>query len=239
MRPKQERLAEVRDIPTATGFERKQGESPKLMQWIATERISGLTPAPGGLAFVQDVLNTCSDGRPGAGHVYDDLLRNLASARSWLAAAGQALGESHGLHLPVPLLSQEDVPALRELRSELRRLVSGQGEAGDCAPLSRLRPASVTVQVAPGPQFVSLPNGHGWHWVASAVLAECFSAQEDNTWRRLKACRNPACPATFYDRTRNNNGVWHSVRSCGNPANLRASRARKRHDPGESHMRPL
>ncbi|TDD56985.1 CGNR zinc finger domain-containing protein [Nonomuraea terrae] len=60
------------------------------------------------------------------------------------------------------------------------------------------------------------------------MLTECLNAQQDGTWRRLKICPNPRCVATFYDRTRNNNGVWHSTRSCGNPANLRASRARRR-----------
>ncbi|MGW2353783.1 CGNR zinc finger domain-containing protein [Actinacidiphila glaucinigra] len=199
-----------------------------MVQWIATERISGLVPAPGGLAFVQDLLNSSSDGLVGPRHTHDDLLSDIVSARNWLTSAGRALGESSDLDFSLPSLPEEDLPALRELRSELRLLVSGQAEADQSASLSRLRSAAVTVATTSGPSFVALPSGYGWHWVASAVLAESFNAQREGTWRRLKACRNPACVAVFYDRTRNNIGVWHSLRSCGNPANLRASRARKR-----------
>lgn len=201
-----------------------------MVQWIATERIPGLVPAPGGLAFVQDLLNSSSDGLVGPRHTHDDLLSDIASARNWLTSAGRALSESSGIDFSLPSLPEEDLPALRELRSELRLLVSGQADADadQSAPPSRLRSAAVTVATTSGPSFVALPNGYGWHWVASAVLAESFNAQKEGTWRRLKACRNPACVAVFYDRTRNNIGVWHSLRSCGNPANLRASRARKR-----------
>ncbi|MFG2306660.1 CGNR zinc finger domain-containing protein [Actinacidiphila glaucinigra] len=199
-----------------------------MVQWIATERISGLVPAPGGLAFVQDLLNSSSDGLVGPRHTHDDLLSDIVSARNWLTSAGRALGESSDLDFSPPSLPEEDLPALRELRSELRLLVSGQAEADQSSSLSRLRSAAVTVATTSGPSFVALPSGYGWHWVASAVLAESFNAQREGTWRRLKACRNPACVAVFYDRTRNNIGVWHSLRSCGNPANLRASRARKR-----------
>jgi hypothetical protein len=199
-----------------------------MAQWSATERISGLAPAPGGLAFVQDLMNSCSDGQVGPKHAYDDLLSDLASARNWLSAAGKALGESCGIDLPVPVLSEDDLPALREVRAELRLLVSGDAGADESFTPSRLRSAPVTVETTSGPSFIALPSGSGWHWVASAALLECRNAQRDGTWRRLKVCRNPACVAAFYDRTRNNIGVWHSVRSCGNPANLRASRARKK-----------
>lgn len=71
------------------------------------------------------------------------------------------------------------------------------------------------------------PHGQGAEWIGSAVLGESLLARRDDTWRRLKVCRNTACGVAFYDRSRNNNGVWHAVRKCGNPANLRASRARK------------
>ncbi|MYX37448.1 CGNR zinc finger domain-containing protein [Streptomyces sp. BoleA5] len=201
-----------------------------MAQWIATERIPGLAPAPGGLAFVQDLLNSSSDGLVGPRHTHDDLLSDIVSARAWLNSSGRALSESSGLDFSLPSLAEEDLPALRELRSELRILVSGQADANAdrSTPPPRLGSAAVTIATTSGPSFVALPSGYGWHWVASAVLVESFNAQKEGTWRRLKACQNPACVAVFYDRTRNNIGVWHSVRSCGNPANLRASRARKR-----------
>ncbi|SDM33684.1 Conserved protein containing a Zn-ribbon-like motif, possibly RNA-binding [Nonomuraea maritima] len=194
------------------------------MQWIATERISGMVPAPGGLAFVQDLLNSTSDRLPAPTHKYPDLLLDLASAQEWLAAAVKSLGEAHGVDLSGPSLSEKDLPHLREVREELRRLIS---DPTDARP-TLLVAATVTIETVPGPRFVTAPTGEGWRWVASAVLTECLTAQQDGTWHRLKICPNPQCVATFYDRTRNNNGVWHSTRTCGNPANLRASRARKR-----------
>lgn len=189
-------------------------------QWAATERIEGLVPAPGGLGFVQDLLNSCSDGIPAPRHRHDDLLADLASARKWLAGAVSALSTHRG-PLTAPRLTAADLEPLTALRRELRGLVIDETTVDGLA-------GTAVVAAAPGPSFSLRPTGEGWHWIASAALAECFLAQENGTWRRLKACRNTACVATFYDHTRNNNGVWHSVRSCGNPANLRASRARKR-----------
>jgi hypothetical protein len=189
-------------------------------QWAATERVEGLVPAPGGLGFVQDLLNTCSDGLSERWHRYDELLGDLASARTWLAGAVSALAQHRG-PLVAPRLAAADLEPLLALREQLRGLVAGgttvDGLAGTAA-----------VEVVPGPSLALRPTGDGWRWIASAALMECFLAQENGTWRRLKACRNPHCVATFYDHTRNNNGVWHSVRTCGNPANLRASRARRR-----------
>jgi predicted RNA-binding Zn ribbon-like protein len=198
------------------------------MQWIATERVSGLVPAPGSLAFVQDLLNSTSDGWPAPRHIHPDLLLDLTSAQEWLTAAGRSLGEARGVDLAVPSLSEKDLPALREIREELRQLISRPADADEVFHPTRLAAATVTIETSPGPRFVTAPAGEGWRWVASAVLTECLNAQQDGTWRRLKICPNPSCVATFYDQTRNNNGVWHSTRSCGNPANLRASRARKR-----------
>ncbi|MFJ6088071.1 CGNR zinc finger domain-containing protein [Streptomyces sp. NPDC092369] len=198
------------------------------MQWTATERIAGLTPAPGGLAFVQDVLNSVSDGWTGPKHLYDDLLHDLPSAQAWVIAAAKALEVPLGINVTRPSLSEEDLPALRELRDELRQLVSGVPDDTDTGALKRLASAPVMVQTLPGPRYVSKPSGDGWHWIASAILAECYLAQQEGTWARLKICPNPVCVATFYDRTRNNSQVWHSIRSCGNPNNLRASRARKK-----------
>ncbi|TQC38259.1 hypothetical protein EEB14_60590, partial [Rhodococcus sp. WS4] len=52
------------------------------MTWPATERYE-LMGAPGGLGFVQDLLNTRPVGRPRQA----DLLGDLDSAQRWLDAA--------------------------------------------------------------------------------------------------------------------------------------------------------
>ncbi|TDD56986.1 hypothetical protein E1286_01390 [Nonomuraea terrae] len=129
------------------------------MQWIATERVSGLVPAPGSLAFVQDLLNSTSDGRPPPRHVHPDLLLDLTAAQEWLTAAGESLGEARGVDLAVPSLSEEDLPALREIREELRRLVSGPADADEVFRPTRLAAVAVTIETRPGPRFVTAPTG--------------------------------------------------------------------------------
>ncbi|WP_433278962.1 CGNR zinc finger domain-containing protein [Pseudonocardia xinjiangensis] len=62
-------------------------------------------------------------------------------------------------------------------------------------------------------------------WLA---LIECFDAQQADTRRRLKICRNERCECALFDRSCNETGVWHDVRACGNATNLRAYRARRR-----------
>jgi predicted RNA-binding Zn ribbon-like protein len=57
-------------------------------------------------------------------------------------------------------------------------------------------------------------------------MIEMLTAQQADTWRRLKVCRNHRCQVAFFDRSRNNSGVWHSTKICGNLENLRAHRAR-------------
>jgi hypothetical protein len=52
-----------------------------------------------------------------------------------------------------------------------------------------------------------MPTGHGWCWLASAIMGEVALSQETGTWRRMKQCRNLMCRATFYDSSWNNRGV--------------------------------
>lgn len=89
--------------------------------------------------------------------------------------------------------------------------------------------ALVELELAGPPAGVTATaHGRGAARLQSAVPLEVLRAQLEDSWRRLKSCRNPAGSVAFYDRTKNNNGVWHDVHACGNAANLRASRARKR-----------
>lgn len=169
------------------------------MSLTPTERFR-LEPAPDGLARVQDLLNT----RPIEAYELADLLAdgNVASA---------ALGRE---------LSDSDARRLRGLRSTLEDVIAGRPVEAAEAPATLVIEKSGQVRLE--------ASGSGWQGVASDIWAEVLLAQQADTWRRLKRCRNEDCGSAFYDRSRNNSGVWHDVKTCGNQANLRASRARRK-----------
>ncbi|MFJ8493243.1 CGNR zinc finger domain-containing protein [Streptomyces sp. NPDC094038] len=195
------------------------------MSWTATARY-GLEPAPGGLALVQDLLNTLPTGKPRK----PDLLESAETAHAWL---DQALRSWSGVtHRPAPGIepAAEDVQGLRDFRADLVR--SLQARCGDPAPEPGPAASVLTLPAALRLDEHGVvhaePRGTGWRQVASLALAEVYQAQCTDTLRRLKSCRNPRCLTAFYDRSRNNSGVWHDVHVCGNAANLRNYRARKR-----------
>ncbi|MFH9826639.1 CGNR zinc finger domain-containing protein [Streptomyces bobili] len=202
-------------------------EGGRVMVWSASTRYE-VDPAPHGLALVHDLLNTISAGRPRAA----DLLDSLADAQAWVdqalgcwaQEAAQAAAEVH--------LTESDLEELRGLRAELRRLLAsphGDGPRGDGNEVvPAVHVAAAALRVDRNGRVVLEPRGQGWRYVAALVLLEMFQAQQADTWRRLKICRNTRCATAFFDRSRNNSGVWHSTKICGNPENLRAHRARQR-----------
>lgn len=170
-----------------------------LMSLSPTERFR-LAPAPDGLQVVQDLLNTR------AIDAYDlpDLIADGETASSTWGTA----------------LSDDDAAALRILRSDVEAAIAGEMAARPAVRVELVPDTDGTVRLS--------PTGTGTDWIASQIWSEVLLAQQADTWRRLKRCRNEACGSAFYDRSRNNSGVWHDVKTCGNVANLRASRARKK-----------
>ncbi|PKW00003.1 putative RNA-binding Zn ribbon-like protein [Amycolatopsis echigonensis] len=191
------------------------------MTWPATDRYE-LLAAPGGLGFVQDVINTQSAGRPRGA----DLLSDLESAQKWLDGALGSWAALNDAAEDRIELQERDLEHLRDLRADLHELLATRADPALAA--ARLHPATVTARVHPDGTVRLEPRAEGWRRVAAVVLIEAFLAQQQDTWRRLKVCRNERCRAAFYDRSRNTSAVWHDVRFCGNAINLRASRARKR-----------
>ena len=196
------------------------------MGWPATDR-HGLSPAPTGLGFVQDFLNThpthpapSAKPQPAA-----DLLADLDSAQRWLDEALKNWSQETGVPQSRVLLTEADLDKLRGLRADLTSLVRSTDQPHDATLLPS---ASVFVRVGPDGTALLEPRGDGSRRVSAIVLIETFTAQRLDTWRRLKICRNDRCAVSFYDRSRNNSGVWHDSRECGNAIYLRASRARKR-----------
>lgn len=195
------------------------------MSWTATVRYD-LKPAPGGLALVQDLLNTLSAGRPRR----PDLLESVEDAGAWLDQALESWSDA--THRPAPGidLKAEDVRALWDFRHDLNRLVQAptQDSSPETGPVASLLTLPTALRLDEHGRIQAEPRGTGWRQVASLVLIEAHQAQCTDTLRRLKTCRNPRCATSFYDRSRNNSGVWHDVHVCGNAANLRNYRARKR-----------
>lgn len=196
------------------------------MGWPATDRYE-LPCAPGGLGFIQDVINTHPTSRL---QVPDDLFADLTGAQRWLDRALATWSAKAGVQQSNVILSEDDVDKLRHLRADLGALI-GYGDRRQEVTL--FPSASVAARVGPDGGVVLVPRGEGVRRIGSIVLIEAFAAQRLNLWRRLKMCRNDRCGLCFYDRSRNNSGVWHDAPMCGNAINLRASRARRRHDqPG-------
>jgi predicted RNA-binding Zn ribbon-like protein len=195
-----------------------------FMTWSATTRYD-LQSAPGGLGFVHDLLNTRSAGRPRR----PDLLADLAPARAWAGEALASWAEETGQDATAVVLDEDDLDPLRDFRVDLHAHVLGHTAGTDtsAAPAAEHH-AGVTLRLGPDGRVRPEPRGAGWRALASLALIAIADAQAADTWRRLKACRNPRCEAAFFDRSRNNSGAWHDVRVCGNPANLRAYRARQR-----------
>lgn len=189
------------------------------MSWPATIRYK-TEPAPAGLAFVQDLMNTISAGKPRK----RDLLADLDDAQTWLDQALVQWSQATGTPLTGIELASDDHEGLSAFRDDLRR-AAAQGSNDAFPPLHT---AAIAMQLGTDGRVRPEPRGTGWRRVAALALIEVFQAQQAGTWHRLKMCRNDRCGTMFFDRSRNNSGVWHDVKACGNAANLRAYRARQR-----------
>lgn len=190
--------------------------------WLASDRFA-LAMAPGGMALVQDFLNTAAIGGT------SDLLADPETAHQWVNDAVQAWSVTRGEDLHPPALNAVDLTTLQILRSQLGSLLSGEAEgSGDLGVDVGVGIVSTSFGLSETGAVRLEPAGDGWQWLASALWGEALLSQATDTWRRLKQCRNPDCRSAFYDRSKNNSGVWHNVKACGNAANLRASRARRR-----------
>lgn len=183
----------------------------------ATERFAA-AQAPESLRRVQSFLNTRASGRPPE----PDLLERPGSANTWLRT----------LDWPTkPRLSADDLPPLRELRQALQAdIEAGRGNTSrpQRSHLGRvLEKLRWKVTLDDG-QLVPVVEGAGWGQVAGTVIGDIMVAQQQGTWPRLKACRNPVCRVIFYDSSKNQSRVWDNTSVCGNIHNLRAARARRR-----------
>lgn len=196
------------------------------MTWPATTRYR-LDPAPGGLGLVQDLLNTVAAGAPRR----PDLLATLEDGQAWADDAIAQWSAVTGQLVPHVELDTDGLDELRTFRDGLHELTATAQDTG-AEPATAVAPvlhsATAALQIGEDGLVRLEPRGNGWRRLVSLTLTAAFEAQQADTRRRLKTCRNPSCPVAFYDRSRNNSGVWHDVKTCGNAANLRAYRARRK-----------
>ena len=173
--------------------------------WVTTRRY-GLRPAPGGLALVQDLLNTRANTEHGL-----DLLSDATHAQEWVELAAFAWAARRGVESAPPALTDHDASKIRDLRDTVDGLLAG----GSPHSAQRLDGVPELVLLKGG-EIYWAPTGKGWRWVSCAILGEVLLSRHthNGTWERLKQCRNSVCRVTFYDRSWNTSEIWHHRVMC-------------------------
>ncbi len=173
-------------------------------------------PAPMPLLVVQSFVNTW-EADTGI-----DVLADPPAARRWLAQAGLGKGAS-----------EEDLEVARAVRESLRALLvhNAGGPAPRPAELAPLRRLAAQCRLRPalleGGELDLRPDGDGGPAGLCALLLVVRDAQQDGSWARLKACRNPECRWAYYDRSHAGRGAWCDMAVCGNRIKNRNLRSRR------------
>nr|BFD84437.1 CGNR zinc finger domain-containing protein [Streptomyces sp. Xyl84] len=167
--------------------------------------MSDRSPAPGGLALVESLVNT---------------LDIEAAADSLDTAAGRArLG-----------IGEAELPQARELRESLRAALlahAGHPPHRPVTPLGDLlarAPLLVAVDDRDGSATLAPADGGPLLSRVAAAVAEALVA---GTWTRLKACEAGTCHWAYYDRSPAGRRRWCSMQVCGARAKMRRYRARE------------
>jgi predicted RNA-binding Zn ribbon-like protein len=153
-----------------------------------------------------------------------DVLADAKEARSWLITSGLLNRRAD--------ISSADLTLAREVRESIRSLLAANGNVDPerLRPLRALADAHRARLGVSDQGVVALENSRTAD-VGDALfelLLVVRAAQQDGTWKRLKACANPECAWAFYDRSRNQQGSWCEMAVCGNRLKNRQFRARRR-----------
>jgi predicted RNA-binding Zn ribbon-like protein len=186
---------------------------------VATDRDDRRLAAPGDLEVVRDFVNTL-DVLPSTDEIGDP-----AILASWLV--------DHRLVVPPPTLSDEGLARARSLREALRALLLANtglplpaeaAEAFDDAVGS----ARLRARTGEGGRVELLPaEAEGLDHAIGRLVSIVFTAQQDGTWPRLKACAE--CHWALYDHTKNRSAAWCGSQ-CGARVRARRHRRRRRKD---------
>ncbi|MEV0094686.1 CGNR zinc finger domain-containing protein [Streptomyces sp. NPDC050738] len=163
-------------------------------------------PAPGGLALVEQLVNTLSldtgDDRLAAEF---SLTGTALAEATELREALRAACRAHAGH---------DV---RDAGAALTRLLSA-------APLLLEIDAEGAATLAPADPAA----------LSSRIAAAVATAAADGSWPRLKACEAEDCHWAYYDRSPAGRSRWCTMSVCGSRAKMRAYRARRSSVTGNS-----
>ncbi|MEU1402015.1 CGNR zinc finger domain-containing protein [Streptomyces sp. NPDC005728] len=167
--------------------------------------MSERSPAPGGLALVESLVNTLD-----------------------IESGADALDTADG-RAPFGL-TEGELPHARTLRESLRAALlahAGHPPHREVTPLGELlahAPLYVAVDTRDGSATLApADTGPLLSRVATAV-AEALVA---DTWTRLKACAAETCHWAYYDRSPAGRGRWCSMQVCGARAKMRRYRAKE------------
>ncbi|MEU3983962.1 CGNR zinc finger domain-containing protein [Streptomyces sp. NPDC026672] len=169
--------------------------------------------APPGLHLTQALANSTARTQEDV-----DPLDDPSDALAWITTLADEWAVVHGGPTPRLTLTAADIAAVRRLRSTVHDLLLRKPEATLRTP--------VEISVGNG-QVSLLPKGSGGTWLTSAIGAELLLAQQNDTLRRLKLCREPLCRTCFYDQSNNNSKQWHDTSTCGVRQRMRDYRQRR------------
>ncbi|MER6079431.1 CGNR zinc finger domain-containing protein [Streptomyces sp. NPDC013157] len=168
--------------------------------------MSERSPAPGGLALVEALVNTLD-----------------------LESGADALGTADGrARLGI---TEADLPPVRALRESLRATLlahAGYPPHQEVTPLGELlaqAPLHVAVDPADGSATLAPADPAP---LLSRIAAAVATAAIEGTWTRLKACEADTCHWAYYDRSPAGRGRWCSMQVCGARAKMRRYRAKDR-----------
>ncbi|MFD8075442.1 CGNR zinc finger domain-containing protein [Streptomyces sp. NPDC059718] len=182
-------------------------------------------PAPpaGDAQLVLDFTNSHADrfGRP-------ERFADAAGLADWLAERGFADAATD--------VTAADAASARGLRDAVITLLLGHAddphtstqalaEAEEQLRRTATRHPLVTVIHGSGARLA--PAQQGLPAALATVLAAIAHLALAGSWQRLKACRNPGCHFTFYDRSRNTSGAYCS-NTCSTQVAMRSYRRRQR-----------
>jgi predicted RNA-binding Zn ribbon-like protein len=175
-------------------------------------------PAPEPLEVVREFVNTF-DVESGT-----EELDGPAALVSWFVARDLV---SVGTRA-----TRADLERAHGLREALRSLMlANNGEPLDERAVASLNQAADRIRLQPrfdvAGRVVVIAGGAGIDAALGKIVAIVLGAMADDTWSRLKVCREDSCQWAFYDHSRNRSGQWCVMAVCGNRNKARSFRARK------------
>ena|SRR5450755_82925 len=175
--------------------------------------------APGDLEHIRAFVNTIDVEQ---GH---DQLASPVALAAWL--------QSSGLMARAATATSADLAHAVALRESLRAILlahSGDSPVPGAAAQEldhACARARVRLHFDELGAAVLVPEADGVDGGLGRLLAIVHQAIAQETWTRLKACRDHTCEWAFYDHTKNRSGTWCSMAVCGNRAKARAYRKRR------------